>query len=190
MPKRCFHATSRLDLRFRFAVFSSWNCRSCHSGVIFGARTSDLFVSRQSGCQESQRKWMRKPLLFCIHIVQMVEKNNTCFRNPAIYRSSWQVGKSPYRGFHKRTASHNPNFWHLLTFHFMERQSRGKVLQAPVTLGAGENWEFFYWKNKHLLVPLPKSTSFCWEILEVWGTMSISVSFFLQANLARLQVSE
>ena len=101
---------------------------------------------------------MRKPRFFCVHIVQMVEKkNNTCFRNPAIYRSSWQVGKiSISMGVFTKERHHitqiADTFWPSTSW-------KGKVA-GRFCGGPSDAWRWwklrgFSWKNKikHLLVP-------------------------------------
>ena len=101
---------------------------------------------------------MRKPRFFCVHIVQMVEKkNSTCFRNPAVYRSSWQVGKiSISMGVFTKERHHitqiADTFWPSTSW-------KGKVA-GRFCGGPSDAWRWwklrgFYWKNKikHLLVP-------------------------------------
>ena len=151
---------------------------------------------RQSGCQESQRKWMRKPPSF-VYVLSswMVEKkkNITCFRNPV----SWQVEKSPYLfGFSQK------NSWHHITQiadTFSPSTSwKGKVAsstEAPVTLGWWKLWVLRRKTNTFLFQTgtsrdhIASSTSqinlvlvlggFCSLVfLEVCGKMSILVSFF------------
>ena len=193
--------------------FPFWNSKARFECLLcFLAATPASFLvqgpriclwSRQSGCQESQRKCMRKPMFFVVCVVQMVEKNQHMLQKSGDIQkqlTSWKISISIGVFTKELLASRNPNRWHLLSFHFMERQS---CVGFASPSDAWRWWKLrgFYWKNKHLLVPngyiwdhlihFPNQPRFAGKFLRKhsipWGLGNVDFSqFFLAGKLGQV----